>query len=83
MKRLICLVPIVLLGLPACAPVDRGYGETVRFNMARQTLNPDPAPPTPGAPIEGGSGAKADKAATRYETDTVKQPGSVSTGGGG
>ena len=80
--RLSRLLPVFgLFVLPACTPVDIGYGDTVRWDMAQQTANPEPAPPAEGAPMEGGNGVRGDTAVGNYEKGTVKEP--VPLGGGG
>jgi len=85
MSKVLIFVPFAFLALAACAPVDRGFGETVRLNNVRQTIHPEGIEPSPGAPIEGGSGARADAAIERYEKGSVAQPvqqSSRSAGGG-
>lgn len=50
---------------------DPGLGETVKYNAAIQTVNPDPTYPD-GSAQPGDSGAKAAAAVKRYRTDAVK-----------
>lgn len=86
MSKAKILLPLACLALGACAPVDRGFGETVRLSNIRQTVNPEGVEPSPGAPIEGGSGVRADSAVDRYEKGAVKAPpvqSSRSASGGG
>src|SRR4029453_11299512 len=83
MSKVRIILPLACLVLGACTGVDRGFGETVTWNNVRQTINPEGVEPTPGAPIEGGSGAKADTAVDRYERGAVTQPSVPSTGGVG
>ena len=68
------ILPLACIALGACTPVDRGFGETVRLNNLRHTINPEGMEPSPGAPIEGGSGAKGDTAVGNYEKGSVIQP---------
>ena len=78
------LLPMALTALAGCTPVDMGFGEAVRYDMAVQTVNPDPVYPEGGAqPGDNGElGAKAVKA---YRSGTTKelQVQSTSSGGGG
>ena len=55
----------------ACAPVDPGLGEAIKYNQAIQTVNPDPVYP-PSAARPGDSGTTAAAAAERYRKGTVK-----------
>ena len=65
---------------------DRRLGEAVKYDLAIQTINPDPVYP-PGSALPGGDAAKAAAATKRYRTDAVKaveeQKTSTSTTGGG
>ena len=74
-----------LLGLVAgCAPVDPGMGEALRYDMAIQTIDPDPVYPAE-ALQPGYHGEKAQKATDRYRKGQTKalQTQSTSSGGGG
>ena len=77
-----------LLSIAACAPVDVGLGEAVRYDMAAQTINPDPVYPEGGAQ-PGDNGEKGANAVKRYrkgETTDLKiesTSSSTSSGGGG
>ena len=85
MRKLI-FVSCACIALGACVPVDRGFGETVRLNNLRQTVNPEGTMASAGSPMEGGNGPKGNSAVKRYETGAVTQPvqeSSRSTGGGG
>ena len=75
---------VVALGLiaSACAPVDPGYGEALRYDMAIQTIDPDPVY-REGGEQPGGSGDRAQKASERYRKGAVKQPSAQSASGGG
>jgi uncharacterized membrane protein YgcG len=76
----------LIVGAAACAPVDPGFGETVEYAKAAQTINPDPVY-GPDAAQPGDSGDKGAHAVKRYRTDSVKQvetmtTSSSSSGGG-
>jgi hypothetical protein len=72
-----------LLSLSACesfsqathaqtsASHDPGFGESLKYNAAIQTINPDPVYAESGAQ-PGDSGAKGAAAVRRYRTDSVK-----------
>jgi len=80
-------VKLGLAALPlvaaACAPVDPGFGEAVKYDMAIQTVNPEPEYPADGAQ-PGDSGEHGADAAERYRTGNVKQVEAVrSTQGSG
>lgn len=81
------VLAVVLVGLAGCAPVDPGLGEAQRYNMAIQTVNPDPVYPEDGAqPGDNGEkGANAVKAYRKGETKEIKtqSTSNVSLGGGG
>jgi hypothetical protein len=70
-----------------CAPVDVGLGEALRYDMAVQTVNPDPVYPEGGAqPGDSGvKGAEAVKAYRKGETKKIRTEttSSVSLGSGG
>lgn len=69
----------------ACAPVDPGFGEAYRYDMAIQTVDPDPVYPEAGAK-PGENGEKAAKATERYrkgQTKPVVRESSSSGGGSG
>ena len=51
--------------LGACAPVDHGMGEALKYDMALQTINPQPVY-GPNALQPGYSGNKAQNASERY-----------------
>jgi hypothetical protein len=43
---------LILAGIPlaaACTPVDPGFGEAMRYDMAVQTVDPDPQYPADAA----------------------------------
>ena len=71
--------------LAGCVPVDPGLGEAVRYDMAIQTVNPDPVYPEGGAQ-PGDNGEKGVKAVKAYRSGTTEQlqvMSSTSAGGGG
>ena len=68
-RKLVPVAAIVLLA--ACAPVDRGLGEAIKYDMAVQTINPDPVYPEDSAQ-PGDAGTTASAAAERYRKGTVK-----------
>ena len=70
---------VVTLAISGCTAVDPGFGEAHRYDMALQTIDPDPVYPEDGAK-PGDSGAKAADATKRYRTGAVKQVESESAG---
>ena len=60
---------------------DPALGETVKYNAAIQTVNPDPVYPA-GSAQAGDSGVKGAAAAKRYRTDAVKQVEAMETTSG-
>ena len=78
------VLALVLAGLAGCAAVDPGFGEAQRYNMAVQTVNPDPVYPEGGAqPGDNGEkGANAVKAYRRGETKELKVETTSNVGGG-
>jgi hypothetical protein len=64
-----------------CAPVDPGFGEAVRYDMAVQTIDPDPQYPADAAQ-PGYHGEKAQKATERYRKGQTKALRQESAGGG-
>ena len=76
-----------LAGLAGCGSFnktigmeDPAFGEAVKYDVAVQTINPDPVYP-PGGAQPGDSGAMGASAIKRYRTDTVKQLQSMQTSG--
>ena len=76
---LLALLPV---SLAACVPVDPGMGEALRYDMAIQTVNPDPVYPEDGAQ-PGGSGEKGAKAVKAYRSGSTKPVQAQSAGGSG
>ena len=66
------------LGLGGCTAVDPGLGEAHRYDMALQTIDPDPVYPEDGAK-PGDSGALAAEASERYRTGKVTPVESITT----
>lgn len=87
-SRLLILVPAgALLAMTGCAPVDPGFSEAVRYDMAIQTIDPDPVY-SEDSLKPGYHGEKAQKATDRYRKGTTKplrteSIGGVGGGGGG
>lgn len=72
-------VPILLslAMLAGCTPVDHGFGEALRWDIAQQVIDPDPE--YAGEIMEGGSGQRANDAVGRYNKGEVKQPVAISS----
>ena len=68
---------LLFLAAAGCTPVDYGFGETHRQNIALQVVDPDPQ--YAGEEIEGGSGERSADAVDRYNKGEVRQPVSVNT----
>ncbi len=68
--------------IAACAPVDPGFGEAVRYDMAIQTVDPDPVYPEDAAK-PGDSGEHGAKATERYRKGNTKPIRRESAGGSG
>ena len=82
----ILIAGTLVLASGACAPVDPGFGETVKYAAAVQTIDPDPVYAADGAQ-PGSQGDKVAPAVKRYRMDTVKaiqtlKTSNSSTGGG-
>ena len=75
------LAGAAMLVTAACAPVDPGFGEALRYDMAIQTIDPDPVYPEDGAQ-PGDNGEKAAKATERYRKGQTK-PVEVQSASGG
>lgn len=63
--------------LTACAPLDAGFGESIRHHMAMQVIDPHPKQQTDL--VEGGSGQRAADAVKRYREGKVKEPRPITT----
>ena len=62
---------IALLAASGCTAVDHGLGEALKYDMAMQTIDPDPVYP-PGGYQPGQSGELGANAVQRYLQGTVK-----------
>jgi len=93
MNSKLLATPAALMLLAGCNTVyehsgstDPGLGEAAKYNMAVQTIDPDPVYTADGAQ-PGEDGAKGAAAVKRYRTDAVKalqiQSSTTSSGGGG
>ncbi len=71
-----------LVSLASCAPVDPGFGEAYHYDMAIQTIDPDPVYAEGGA-LPGDNGEKAAKATERYRKGQTKPVVRESTSSGG
>ena len=80
--RIMILAGVALIGISACAPVDPGFGEAVRYDTAIQTIDPDPVYPADSLQ-PGYHGEKAQKATERYRKGTTKPVRIESTGSAG
>ena len=81
-SKLLLLAGSALVTTAACAPVDSGFGEALRYDTAIQTIDPDPVYPEDGAK-PGDHGEKAQKATERYRKGTTKPIRRESTSSGG
>ena len=83
-KAMLISTGAALLAAAGCAPVDPGFGEAQRYDMAVQTIDPDPQYPADSLQ-PGYHGEKAQKATERYRKGQTKalKPFSVGSGGGG
>ena len=68
--------------LAACTPADHALGEAVKYDMAIQTIDPDPVYDEDDAQ-PGYHGEKGAEAVKRYRTDAVKQIEQQTTTSGG
>ena len=80
----LALAASAMVLMSGCTPVDPGLGEALKYDMAIQTVNPDPVYPE-DALNPGYHGEKAQKATDRYRKGTTKplRTESTSSGGGG
>ena len=70
-----------LLVTTGCTPVDPGFGEALRYDMAIQTVDPDPVYPEGGAQ-PGDNGERAADATERYRKGQTKPVQAQSASGG-
>lgn len=72
------LLPLLALG--ACGtqkPLGRDFGNSIRHNMAVQTVNPEPSTVSPLY-----DGEHAARAIQKYREGTVEEPKPITTTGG-
>jgi type IV pilus biogenesis protein CpaD/CtpE len=67
---------------PQTGSVDPGFGEAFKYDMAAQTIDPDPVYAADAAQ-PGDQGDKAAAAVKRYRTDAVKNVEVMQTTSGG
>jgi type IV pilus biogenesis protein CpaD/CtpE len=79
MRNRLLIVTATLVAVAACTPVDYGFGESTRANIAQQVVDPDPQ--YEGQIMEGGSGQRGAAAVDRYNRGEVKQPSRMTTTG--
>jgi hypothetical protein len=77
-RILIIATGAALLAACETTQVDPGLGEALKYDMAIQTINPDPIYP-PGATEPGSVGTTAAAAASRYRKGTVKPVERITT----
>ena len=86
--RLVALaVPLTMLAAcntvnPQSGSMDPGFGEALKYDMAVQTVDPDPVYAADAAK-PGEQGDKLAPAVKRYRTDAVKSVEAVQTTSGG
>ena len=88
MSSRLLVISLATLGLCACSTVhknigqeDPGFGETVKYNAALETINPAPVYGPNGAQ-PGGNGDTGAQAVKRYRSNQVKQVESMGTTSG-
>ena len=70
-RTMLAFAGAALTGACSTTAVDPGLGEAVKYDMAVQTINPDPVYPE-GSAEPGSNGAVGAAAASRYRLGTVK-----------
>ena len=85
MSSRVLVIVLGSLGLCACSTIhknigqdDPGFGESVKYNAALETINPAPVYDPNGAQ-PGGNGDNGAQAVKRYRTNQVKQVESMGT----
>jgi len=88
MSSRLLAISLATLGLCGCSTVhknigqeDPGFGETVKYNAALETINPAPVYGPNGAQ-PGGNGDIGAQAVKRYRSNQVKQVESMGTTSG-
>jgi hypothetical protein len=74
---LLILIACAGSALQACTPADYSFGETHRWNIEQQVVDPDPH--YAGDLIEGGTGQRVADAVDRYNKGEVTAPAQVNT----
>jgi len=89
MSSKLLLAPLALVLLAGCntvnpqtGSVDPGFGEAFKYDVAAQTIDPDPVYAADAAQ-PGDQGDKGAAAVKRYRTDAVKNVEQVQTTSGG
>lgn len=67
-----------LMSVTGCTSVDHGLGEALKYDMAMQTIDPDPVYP-PGGAQPGDNGEVGVGAVRRYLQGEVKEVESAKT----
>ena len=70
-KLLVLTSAGMLLVTAGCAPVDPGFGEAIKYDMAAQTIDPDPVYPADSLQ-PGYHGEKGQKATESYRKGKTK-----------
>lgn len=83
-KRILLIgaITAVLSGCYTIGREDLGFGESVKYDTALQTINPAPVYP-PNAAQPGENGDKGAQAVKRYRSDEVKPVEQMQTTGTG
>ena len=67
-----------MVAISGCTQVDHGFGEALKYDMAMQTIDPDPVYP-PGGAQPGDSGERGANAVQRYLQGAVTDVAAEST----
>ena len=70
-KAILLSTGAALFAAAGCAPVDPGFSEAVRYDLAVQTIDPDPQYPADAAK-PGDNGEHGQKATERYRKGNTK-----------
>lgn len=87
LKRVAALI-VAVFAVSACSTANKHigeedpyFGDSVKYDTALQTINPDPVYP-PSASQPGNNGERGARAVLRYRTDAVKPVESTGTTSG-
>ena len=69
---------LAMVAVAGCTQVDHGFGEALKYDMAMQTIDPDPVYP-PGGAQPGDSGERGANAVQRYLQGAVIDVAAEST----